>query len=430
MILSPALRLALWTLTLASVAGPRVAAADDLGALLADAREGSLELAESDAMVEEAEAEVRVEQAALLPTLSVSAGYTLNQHDSLVTLPAMGGAVDEITIVPHQQVDATVTLSVPVLDVAAWRRIDAARAAAVARRAATAVQADGVDRAVVLAWYQWVAGTALIEAAKLAEATARDTVTVVEGRVIAGSASDADVARARADVATAAQDVAIAELAVAEARRELRTLTGREPEGAAPALAPSLDAEAPLDSWLDGLATLPAVRAAAAERSASQARADAVAAEWLPTIAVFARERLSNAAGFGEVATFSIGVTATWNLDLATGRRAARERAAVRTGAVRVTRAVQDANDRIVDAWNTADARRATATAAIARVEAARSALELTRTRVTAGLAVPVDLTVAQRDAFAAEVSLLQAHAELAAARALLRLAAGRGVDA
>lgn len=66
--------------------------------------------------------------------------------------------------------------------------------------------------------------------------------------------------------------------------------------------------------------------------------------------------------------------------------------------------------------------------AAVARLDAARAALEVVRTRVASGLAAPVDLTVAQRDAFAAEVAALQARADLAAARALLRLAAGREV--
>jgi outer membrane protein len=416
--------LAALVVTLAATA----ARADDLAALLADARAANLDLAEQRAVADEAALATRVERAALLPRLSVSGGYTLNQHESVVRLPELDGAVTEITIVPHHQLDVTFALSLPVVDVAAWRRVDASRAATVARRAALAARAVEVERAVVVAWYQWVAGAALVEAARVAEATARDTVAVVEGRVTAGSASAADVARARADVATAAGDVAVAELAVATARQDLITLTGRAPAGEAPALPGAGDAEAPLAGWLAGVEALPEVVAARAERDAASAAAAVADAGWWPTVSVVASERISNAAGFGEAATFSVGVTASWQLDARVPREAARARAQARVGAVRQARAARDARDRITDAWNAVDARRATVDAAVARLDAARAALEVVRTRVASGLAAPVDLTVAQRDAFAAEVAALQARADLAAARALLRLAAGREV--
>ena len=50
------------------------------------------------------------------------------------------------------------------------------------------------------------------------------------------------------------------------------------------------------------------------------------------------------------------------------------------------------------------------------------------RERFAAGTATQLDVTLAQRDQLAAELTLVSTRAELAADRALLRLAAGREV--
>ncbi|MCB9565594.1 MAG: TolC family protein, partial [Kofleriaceae bacterium] len=206
------------------------------------------------------------------------------------------------------------------------------------------------------------------------------------------------------------------------------TRTGRAPEGPAPALPADTAAEAPLDTWLGDADVMPDVRAARAAHRASEVAADAAELSWIPTVTAFAAERLTNASGFGERATWSVGVTATWRLELETLRSARVADAGERVGAVRLGRAAQAARDRITDAWDLIDARRAAADAAAAQVAAAHEALDVARVRIRGGLATPLDLLGAQRDAFAADVELVQARAELAAARALLRLAAGREV--
>jgi outer membrane protein TolC len=57
--------------------------------------------------------------------------------------------------------------------------------------------------------------------------------------------------------------------------------------------------------------------------------------------------------------------------------------------------------------------------------KAASRAADLAVERYGAGAATQLDVTTAQRDAFLADAARIQADAELAAARIVLRLAAG-----
>jgi outer membrane protein TolC len=404
-----------------SSAGPTLAD------FLTAARSASLDNREQDELVREREAAHAVDRAALWPSLSVSASYTRNQHEQVVRFPADdGGGLVEATLAPLDQLDATVQLDVPLLDVATRRRTAASQADLAASRAAARAGADEVERAVVRAYYQWVGGTALLTAGRGAERAAVDNLAVLGLRAGAGLAGDLYVARADAQLARSRQAIADAELAVASARRSLRTLSGLAPDGAAPALPDDAAIELPGETWLTAVDGLPTVESARSALAAQSARADADRAAWVPTVGAFARERLSNAAGFGESATWAVGVAASWRLDRGTLARGDRGRAAAAVGAVRAARAVQDARDAIVDAWQRVAALRARAAAAAAEARAAAVAARVATTRYRDGTATQLEVTLAQRDALDAEVALIQARADLAAARALLRLAAGR----
>ncbi len=131
---------------------------------------------------------------------------------------------------------STVTLNVPLVDVATWKRVTAAGANLEAARGTLEARADEVERAVVRAFYQWVGNAALVRSGQVAEKAAQDNLAVVEQRAGAGLASALDVSRARAQVARARESIASAQLGVATAQRTLRTLTGIEPAGEAPPL--------------------------------------------------------------------------------------------------------------------------------------------------------------------------------------------------
>ncbi len=415
---------ALAACALVLVARP-AAAQPRLDDFLRAGRGASLDRRERAAIADESAAAIEVARAALWPRLSATAGFTRNQHEVVVSIPTGAGTTDA-TITPANQLEATVQLDIPVLDLGARRRVRAARATDEASQAQTRVTGAEVDRAIVRAYYQWVGGSALLDAATGAERTADDNLRVLTARASAGLAKDLDVARARAEVARAAQASADARVAIAGARRALVSLTGLEPGGAAPALAADLTVEAPVAGWLAEVEQLPEIAAATADRRAARAREDAERATLVPTVGLFARERLTNAAGFGEASAWAVGVTASWQLDRGTLARRRQTAAQTATGAVRVARASQAARDRVDEAWHQVEALRARVTAAAAQADADRLAATIAQDKLPLGQATTLDVVVAATDALDSDVALIQARADLAAARALLRLAAGR----
>jgi outer membrane protein TolC len=60
------------------------------------------------------------------------------------------------------------------------------------------------------------------------------------------------------------------------------------------------------------------------------------------------------------------------------------------------------------------------------QISASRLASELARDRYTVGAATQLEVVQAQQDAFSADVARIQADAELAYARAALRVSAGQ----
>jgi outer membrane protein TolC len=214
--------------------------------------------------------------------------------------------------------------------------------------------------------------------------------------------------------------------------RSLATLTGA-PVVAAPSDVPPVDdlrAEAPLAAWLSGAEETPAVVVARQRVRAQDAVAAQQRAALLPTLSAQATERATNAAGFGTSPYYSVGFVVTWKLDAATYTSSRVSDAATRTAQVRAERAAADARDAIFDAWHDVAAQIAKCSAARAQREASRQALGIAAQKYAAGTGTQLDVILARRDDFSAEVTSLQADADLAAARATLRLVSGRSLAA
>ena len=402
------------------------AAAPSLPELLDASRRVNLDVREQSSVIDERAAAARVERGALWPRVSASADYLRNQNAVVVDIPRGAMAPLEATITPTNQLDATFQLDVPLVDLGARRRTVAADRDLDASRATREVTATEVERSVVRAYFQWVGGTALLTSTRAARDADADDVKILETRFAAGLVQELDVARARSQVARADQTLAEAQLTIATARRTLRTLTGIDPGDAAPALSADTSAEAPLEHWLATTGRAPEVASAAADARAAEARETAARWSYAPTVAALARERFTNAAGFGNIANWTVGVTATWALDRATWARADQSAGTAATSRLRIAHASQDVHDRIVDAWNQIDALRARTAAASAQADADHLAEKLAVAKLGGGQATRLDVVLAKRDALDSDVALVQARADLAAARALLRLAAGR----
>lgn len=370
--------------------------------------------------------------AKLAPVLSVSSSYTRNQYQIEVNIPSFAGGMASAStttavITPQDQVDAVFSLSVPLVDAGSWQRIGAARSTAQAARERAGATGLDVQKSVARTYFQYVAACALVTAAERSRDAASENEQTVSKRRQAGLASDLDVARASADTERARQSIADAELTRDLAGRSLQTLTGLVPGGAAMALGDALQEEAALSSWQ--VKSLPQIRAAEAEVRAAQQSARATLLGYVPTLSGTLSERLTNAAGFGQGAAWSAALSLSFRADVATWYNARALQAAGAAAQVRSERTRRDAEDQIYNAWSQVRAYLVRSRAARSQRESAQLAASLSHKRYGAGTATQLEVIQAERDAFSAEVARIQADADLAYARVLLRLCAGQSPD-
>lgn len=401
----------------------------------AKTRSRNLDTLEAQAVADQRTEEARQAWSRLAPTFVARGVYTRNQREAVIPQQkAPNGTVisEEITIQRYDQVEATFSLNVPIIDVGAWRRIGAADASAEAARLRVRSTGSEAEKSVTRAYYQVVAVEALLVSAQRALATAEESRALVAARKDAGSASELDMERSKAEVARAKQAVTSAEQTRAVARRALASVSGLVPsEGTLPLPEDTLADEPALGALEPGVAALPAVRAAALDVRAADRNASAAWAGLYPTVTANATERITNAAGFsGAAANWTISATATWTLDASIWFGARAQDAARAAMEAREKRVVQGARDELHNAWQDVRAQIVKVRAAKAEVDSATRAAKLSRDRFQTGAATQFEVMQADRDAFAAEVSRIQAYADLAYARALVRIASGRGKEA
>jgi outer membrane protein TolC len=404
-----------------------------LAAFVASARTANLDAREAQATVDQRANEERQAAWKLGPNVTVRGTYTRNQYNAVFPEPvysARGRQVgtEDLTILPYNQVDGYFTLTVPLVDVGAWDRLGAAGVTLGAARARAGATALEVEKAVTRAYFQVVASEAVLTAARSALATAKESDAVVETRRAAGTASDLDSERARAEVERQAQVVATANQVCLVARRSLQSLTGLTPSEASVPLPNDPLVEEPTLLTLEAkLSELPSVRAAELDTEVAARNESSAWAALYPTLSASAIEHLTNATSFtGQVATYQIVGTATWTLDPSSVFAARAQGAIKEATKVRELRAKLNARDDLHAAFQEVRAQLAKARAAEAEAKASARAAQLAQERYLAGSATTLDVQQAQRDALNSEVARIQAHADLAYARALIRLDSGR----
>jgi len=196
-------------------------------------------------------------------------------------------------------------------------------------------------------------------------------------------------------------------------------------------LSDDLHPEPELETFATGLGRLPAVAAASASTRSAVQEADAQRLALVPSIAGTFTERGTNAPGFsGRDWSYQAALTLTWSFDLTNLADIRAQNAAADAARARELRTLLSAGDAIHREWNTVVAGIARSRSARAGREAAFHAATQARERYRAGTITQLDLLQAQRDAFNAEVSRIQADADLVNARAQLRLSSGQSLYA
>ena len=407
---------------IAAVALPQPALAlQPVDVFVAGARSYSPRNREVRANREAAEAQAGEALARALPGLSAGATYTRNQWDV-----SFAG----LSVLPRDQVDAAVTLAVPLVDLAKFARISAADWSAQAAAHQQNVTAREVEAQVVQLYYQLAADLALVSVARKALDVVRVDFNLTEEAARAGSAAALDVARARAEVEQRSQQVTSAELEVKLTAQALTSRTGIRPDTeTAPELADDLHEEPRIEGFLAGVPTTPAVLAATTSQDAAERGATAQRLTLLPVLGGTFIERYTNATGFlnGHHEAYAASVSLTWALDLGTEPAIRARKAEALAAKARAEEASLAVIDAVVRAFNTIEADIARSRSARAQSAATARAADIARTRYRAGVVTQLEMIQADRDAFAAEAARIQADSDLLNARRQLRLASGSG---
>jgi len=384
------------------------------------ARSSNHAMREASLVADQRSDEARVELGRLLPGATVMGTYTRNQVEVSVARPAANGQTERAIIAPLDQLDATFSLRVPVIDVGGWLRLGAARVSEMAaRHRAEAVAAD--EQAEIARHYYGLVGARWLEDATARALTAAEqNLAVVEQRREVERGVETDVLRARAELERARRTVAEVAMQARAARRALWTATGLEPEGGTPELEVPASSEAPrVDARALAFGTV-AVAAAEAEASAADRTRQSAWAAFAPVVSASVSERLTNATGFaGRVAFFTAQVSAVWSLDYTSYAQARARSSAAALARVRSERAASLQADLIADAADRLEVQGVRARAATAEEAAAARAVGLFRDRLASGTGTMLEVVQAERDALAATAGRIQAAADLAYARVL-----------
>ena len=409
-------------LAVALLAAPRAEALQPLEDFLAGARRSNPASRQAALTADQRTAEATASLGSLLPGLSASASLTRNER--AVSLD-MGGS--SVTLQPLDQLTGAVSLSTQVVDAAGWAHLGASRATADAARATAASTALQVEGRVAAAYYQVLGAAALVSSRTAALAAAEEDLALTRSRRAEGAATVLDVSRAEAEVESVRQSLADARLTESLARRSLATLTGLAPEAGAPSFADDLREEAPLEWWQrTSEARTPSLVAAAGQRRATEAQATAATLGLLPTLSASATQHFTNAGGLtGQTNYRTLTANLTWSFDLGTAATIRARSAAAEAARASEEATVADVRDVVHEQWQRVATGLVKCRSARAQEKAATQAAEVARERYTTGAGTQLELIQAERDQLAAATSRVQADADLAVARAALRLAAG-----
>ena len=399
-------------------------ATQPLETFLQAARTTSYDVREQTATIEQRDWERESALGRLLPAASARGVYTRNQYEAAV--PASVVPPNGLVITPKDQFDLFLQLDVPLIDLANYQRLGQAGHLAKATRAQLELSQNDAQRIVARAYYTYVGGAALVQAAERSQQIAEENLDFVTTRHAIGVATELDRERARANLEQSKQDRAQAELIGIMAGRNLETVSGVVPTPVVEYPTDDLHPEEPLAVWLASKDT-PNDRIQAELGKAAASAKKAAAFSLLPTLSANAQERITNATGFtGRTSAYTIQAMLSWRLDYSVYSTAQAQASAADVQKIRTERSRRGVEDDIFDAWERVRTGIVKSASARAQAQAALRAEELALARYQSGALTQLDVTQSQRDAFQAQASRIQADADLLYARVLLRLAAGK----
>jgi outer membrane protein TolC len=360
----------------------------------------------------------------LFPTVAAQGRYTRNNAEFKFQIDPS----HSLTVQPKNQLDGSVSFTVPLLVPSAYAAVQAATSSAQAAEAQFAAAQTTILFGVAQAFYAAAITEEVMAARQSNIEVARATLQNAEIRHRNGSVTRVDLDRAELALVRAEQGAREARFAQEQAYRALTTLI--QSKGGVRVRAgwsASAASDAPLDLE-SALRLRPEFRALELGARSAGAQARAYAWRWAPSLSAFGSLRAFNYDNFAlQQHAWAIGVQLDWVLydgglrDVQ--RRLARSQAeeAAAQGDV-----LRDAiSDDLANGRGLLETKRHAQAAAERSVALARETLDLVRTQYAAGNAAQIDLLQAQDGLVAAKEALAQAHFEVAIADLTLRRAAG-----
>jgi outer membrane protein TolC len=370
------------------------------------------------------QAQVQVEQgwAALFPTLAAQGRYSRNYKEVALNF---GGAA--LLLQPSNQLDASISLSLPLIAPPAYAGLEALKAGARASEASFAAAEDNLLVNVAQTFY--LAGIAddVVAARQSNIQVARATLQNARARLEAGSVTKVDVDRAELAVVRAEQAERESRNGRDRTYRALATLIqeNRPFKAMVQSVAPEMHDERELDM---ALKLRPEFRLLEESTNAAEAQARAHAWRWAPSLSGFGNARRFNYDNFArDRYSWVVGAQLDWLLFDGGARDASRHFANAQAAESRARAAVlrDSIRDDLSDGRRQVETKQRALETAERSVTLATEVLEVVRVQYEAGSVTQVDLLSAQDSLVLAREALAQARYDLAAADLALRRTAG-----
>jgi outer membrane protein TolC len=386
------------------------------------ARKANRTLLVERARLAQAQTNLELAWAALFPTVAAQGRYTRNNIEFKFPV----GPTETLTVQPKNQLDGSVSFSMPLFAPAAYLALQAVKSSVGASAAQFAASQTTILFGVAQAFYTAAIADEVMAARQSNIEVARATLQNAEVRFKSGSVTRVDVDRAELALVRAEQGARESRFAQEQAYRALATLIQSERTFKVRA-APADATEAPV-SLESALRLRPEFRALELGVRSAEAQRRAYAWRWAPTLSAFGSLRAFNYDNFArQHYSWAIGAQLDWALYDGGARDAQRHLAQAQAQEAAAQGAVlRDAiADDLANSHGLLDTKRHAHEAAERSVTLALETLDLVRTQYAAGSAAQIDLLQAQDGLVAAREALAQAHFEVAVADLALRRAAG-----
>jgi outer membrane protein TolC len=364
---------------------------------------------------------------ALAPQPFANLAWTRNEFETTNEIFKPDGSRDQKIVTPLKSRDLNVGLKLPLINVPAWYKISAAQNASIAEKGRKELTANSVVERVIDLYMQVLTGQSLVAAAKQSLTTATESQKTMEQRAKLGVSTSSDVSLAVAQALTAQAILTELQSNLELASAKLLELSGLPTdERSLPTV--SLEPEKDLSFWntAELISNHPSVVSAESESLASKQQLNQNSFELFPTLSAQVAKKWTTNPGVQHSPQWSASLNLDWTPSLFAGANIETQTALAERSVLLAEKARSDLRIMIQERWQQVNVSIGKVKASIAQENAQKLALEVERQKFNSGTSLATNLLEAEKKHFSANVSQIQAKAQLTINRLLLRISTNR----